>query len=260
MALTLAGYRKLFGELPEGVVLGLDDAITRAKERNSGKAALILKQEKRRLMALERHERLARKTGFRCIAGVDEVGRGPLAGPLVAAAVVFKGQPWIPMLDDSKKLTPQIREALVTLIRMRAQAIGIGVISVEELNVSNVHVASLEAMRRAISTLDVAPDYILVDGLHCVPGHYCRQQTLVRGDSLSLSVAAASIVAKVTRDRQMDEMDLKYPHYGFRHNKGYATVEHRAALRTYGPCPIHRVLFSTVAALKDVQLSLFDDN
>lgn len=258
MPLTLIGYRKLFAELPEGVVVALDDGRTRAKKRESSRAAAIIDRERKRLSALERYERQARRQGFRCIAGVDEVGRGPLAGPLVAAAVVFERQPWIPMLNDSKQLSEEEREALFDLIQARAAAVGLGVISVEELNASNLHVASLQAMQRALGRLHVQPDYVLVDGCYAIPALACKQLPLVKGDALSMSVAAASIVAKVTRDRYMNEMDVRYPQYGFRNNKGYATLEHRDALRSVGPSPIHRILFKTVALARDMQMTLWD--
>jgi ribonuclease HII len=256
--ITLLRWRKVFRDLPE--VVALDDRRVRACRKGDEKAEALVVQEKRRLMRLEAHERRARRLGYATVAGVDEVGRGPLAGPLVAAAVVFEKQPWIPMLDDSKKLSEEERESIFELILGRARAVGIGTITVDELNVSNLHVASLEAMRRALSQLGVAPDFVLVDGCHRVPGLACEQATLIKGDALSISVAAASVVAKVTRDRHMDEMDRLYPDFGFRANKGYATAEHRAALRAVGPSPIHRRLFAPVAeALDNGQLMLWED-
>jgi ribonuclease HII len=246
MSLTLLRYRRLFGEdLP---IVALDDRRLRKWRLQSEEVATYLQREKRRLSQLERHERKARKDGAQVIAGVDEVGRGPLAGPLVAAAVVFEKNPWIPLLDDSKKLSPEEREAIFELIQRRASSWSIGIVSVEELNASNMHRATLQAMSRAVAGLSRTPDCILVDGRHAIPELGCRQQALVKGDSLSLSIAAASVLAKVTRDRHMDEMDALYPHYGFKRHKGYATAEHLAALDRVGPSPIHRRLFSPVAA------------
>lgn len=261
MPLSLLGYRKLFAHLPEGVIVTLDDACARRVRRQGARAAATLDAERKRLQRLALHERRLRKEGFACVAGVDEVGRGPLAGPLVAAAVVFDGQPWIPMIDDSKKLLPEEREALFDIIHQRARAVGVGTITVEELNVSNLHVASLLAMRRALDALAISPDFVLVDGAHKVPELPCAQQSLIKGDALSVSIAAASIVAKVIRDRHMLAMHALYPQYGFDQNKGYATVEHREGLRTHGASPIHRTLFAPVAQVlqRDEQLMLFDD-
>ncbi|MBM3462394.1 MAG: ribonuclease HII [Armatimonadetes bacterium] len=262
MLLSLARYRRLYSEDPAAPVVPLDDRRVRAAAASDERAASMLEAERTRLRAMLRHERKAKRDGFAVVAGVDEVGRGPLAGPLVAAAVIFTANPHIPMLNDSKKLAADEREALVDLIHARAAFLGIGAVTVEELNVSNIHRATLAAMTRALEALGAAPDCVLIDGRHKIPELGCMQRTIVKGDALSQSIAAASIVAKVTRDRHMNEMDAVYPAYGFIRHKGYATEEHREALRSHGPSPIHRRLFAPVrlAAGDDGQLSLWDES
>lgn len=239
--LTLVRLRRSLGEDAVGF---LDDPAW------SGHPDLaeMLERERMRLQSMFVHEDALRAQGCRLVAGVDEVGRGPLAGPVVAAAVVFDAQPWIPLLNDSKALSPQEREILVPLIKARAVAWSVAQVDVEEFTQFNMHQASLEAMRRAIAGLSVAPDAVLVDGCHCVPTLTCPQMSLVKGDGASLSIAAASVVAKVSRDHYMERMDAVYPCYGFQANKGYGTAEHLAALRRVGPSPIHRPTFAPVAA------------
>jgi len=260
MALSLMRYRRLLGDEDAGPVVPLDHSLVRARSREDERFARLIEQEKQRLSAMQRYERRARKLGYGVVAGVDEVGRGPLAGPLVAAAVIFDGNPWIPILNDSKKLDFEEREALHDVIRERARGVGIGVVTVPELNVSNIHRATLLAMTRALQGLGASPQCVLVDGKHKIPDLCCEQWTVVKGDALSISIAAASIVAKVTRDRVMIDMDAAYPAYGFARHKGYSTSEHLDALRREGPSPIHRRLFAPVhAALGgDGQLELFD--
>ncbi|MCA9796703.1 MAG: ribonuclease HII [Candidatus Eremiobacteraeota bacterium] len=179
-------------------------------------------------------------------AGADEVGRGPMAGPLVAAAVAFGERPWIPWLKDSKKLKPEEREELCEWVKSRALAYGVGIVTVEEINDGNLHHLSLEAMRRALSQLPLTLGLVLIDGKFTIPNWPTAQQALVKGDDKSVCIAAASILAKVTRDRMMVELEERYPGYGLAEHKGYATDSHMQALRRLGPSPIHRFSFAPV--------------
>ena len=184
--------------------------------------------------------------GYGRVAGVDEVGLGPWAGPVVAAAVVFPMRTRvIPGIDDSKKLTPARREALAAEIRAAAAGVSLGIVEVSELDALGVHDAGLEAMRRAVERLGPGPDYLLVDARR-VPAVGMGQTSFVRGDAFIYSVAAASIVAKVYRDRLMAEMDGRFPGYGFGQHMGYGTAAHLEALERLGPCEIHRRSFAPV--------------
>lgn len=191
------------------------------------------------------HEEHARRRGFRVVAGVDEAGRGPLAGPVVAAAVVLPEEFELPGLTDSKQLSPGERERLFPLIRSRAVSVGIGVVSARLVDEVNILQATLRGMKKAVGRLKVAPDFLLVDGITPVPLPL-RQQTLKKGDSRSLSVAAASVVAKVVRDRIMNAYDRLYPGYGFARHKGYGSGEHLQAIARLGPSPLHRRTFGGV--------------
>ena len=181
--------------------------------------------------------------GRRVVVGLDEAGRGCLAGPVVAAAVVLPPDAHLPGLDDSKKLSAETREALLPVIQREALAVGIGQCSPAEVDELNVLWAAMEAMRRAAASLPLAPDLFLVDGNREVPGAPCPQETVIKGDTLSLSIAAASVVAKVTRDRIMVTLDAAFPVYGWAGHKGYPTAAHYAALATHGPSPHHRRSF-----------------
>ena len=181
--------------------------------------------------------------GRRVVVGLDEAGRGCLAGPVVAAAVVLPPDAHLPGLDDSKKLSAEAREALLPVIQREALAVGIGQCSPAEVDELNVLWAAMEAMRRAAASLPLAPDLFLVDGNREVPGAPCPQETVIKGDTLSLSIAAASVVAKVTRDRIMVTLDAAFPVYGWAGHKGYPTAAHYAALATHGPSPHHRRSF-----------------
>lgn len=188
------------------------------------------------------------------VAGVDEAGRGPLAGPVVAAAVVFAAgvPPWIrPLLNDSKKLTAAARQTAFDALRAEGRIeVGIAAASVEEIARLNILRASLLAMRRAVLRLPRLPDLALVDG-NQAPDLPCPLECCVGGDASSLSIAAASIVAKVVRDRAMARLAARYPAYGWGANAGYGTAAHRAALRRVGPCRHHRAAFGTVRMLRD---------
>ncbi len=200
------------------------------------------------LVDLWQHERLARAAGYLIIAGVDEVGRGPLAGPVVAACVVLPEGFDLAGINDSKKLTEKQRERAEIRIRAEAIAIGLGIVPPETIDRINILQATREAMRSAFLLLSPAPDYVLIDGLP-VPDFPCLvQKSVISGDSQSVSIAAASIVAKVARDQMMRDYALLYPEYGFAGHKGYGAATHLAALREYGPCPIHRRSFAPVAA------------
>lgn len=192
-----------------------------------------------------RYERLVYSFGFRYIAGVDEAGRGPLAGPVVAAAVVLPKQMSFEGVTDSKKMTEKARvKAFEELIGSEA-FIGIGIASHKEVDKTNVLQAALEAMKRAVLSLPVKADFLLVDGMHPVPLDI-PQKCLIRGDQICRSISAASVIAKVYRDRIMRSYHERYPNYGFDRNKGYGTREHLLAIRRFGPCPIHRLTFKGV--------------
>ncbi|MBT0663212.1 ribonuclease HII [Geobacter pelophilus] len=190
-------------------------------------------------------EARARNRGFLQIAGIDEAGRGPLAGPVVAAAVILPHGLVIPGLDDSKKLTPQKRETLIEQINAKALAVAVGIADHSLIDRINILQATLSAMLQAVSNLQLPPDYLLIDGISKIQTKI-PQQTVKKGDSLSASIAAASIVAKVTRDRLMDDFDRCYPGYGFSGHKGYGCAAHLAAIAELGPCEIHRKTFRGV--------------
>ena len=193
------------------------------------------------------HELSLRDSGIFPVAGIDEAGRGPLAGSVVCAAVIMPLDILLPGLDDSKKLTPRRREALYSEITQNPAIRWTVVhISSEEIDRLNILRATHAGMRRAWEKLDPRPSHVLIDGLP-VPDFPCAQTALVGGDGISLSIAAASVIAKVERDQAMLEYDLLYPEYGFAKHKGYPTAEHFAKLRQHGPCPIHRRSFAPVA-------------
>ena len=176
------------------------------------------------------------------VAGIDEAGRGPLAGPVVAAAVILPKDIFLPFLNDSKKVTEKRRDVLFDEIKQNAIAYGIGIASNTLIDEINILQATYEAMREAINALEKTPDVLLVDAVH-IPDINIRQVGIVKGDAKSVNIAAASILAKVTRDRIMAEYDKIYPEYGFASNKGYGTATHIAALKEVGPCAIHRKSF-----------------
>ena len=189
------------------------------------------------------NETRLREQGYVAVCGVDEAGRGPLAGPVYAAAVILPADCAIEGLNDSKKLSEKKREALFDVIRTQAVAYAVASASVEEIEEHNILQATFLAMNRAIAALAPAADFALVDGNRVPKGLTLPCETLVGGDAKSCSIAAASILAKVSRDRYIREMDAVYPQYGFARHKGYGTKEHIEAIRTFGPCPIHRMSF-----------------
>ena len=186
----------------------------------------------------------------RYIAGTDEVGRGALAGDVIAAAVILDDKKPILGLSDSKKLTSNKRDSLYNVILTQALGVSIGRASVSEIDELNILQASLLAMERAVGSLSILPEYVLVDGIH-LPNWNYKSQAIIKGDQKVASIAAASIVAKVFRDRELVSLDSVYPQFDFRANKGYPTKKHLRALVKYGPCPIHRFSFAPV--LKNVR-------
>ncbi len=198
--------------------------------------------EQQRLEAMLTYEKAAYQNGYTYIAGIDEVGRGPLAGPVVAAAVILPQNHKIPFVNDSKQLSAQKRAVLAEQIKKEALAYAIGIIPNERIDEINILQATYEAMRQALSQLSVQPDFILADAV-TIPKITIPQQSIIKGDAKSLSIAAASILAKVTRDAMMEEMANVYPHYDFASNKGYGSQKHIAGIAQYGLCPIHRRSF-----------------
>ena len=190
-------------------------------------------------------ESIAFKEGYRAVAGVDEVGRGPLAGPVVAAAVILPGELILPGIRDSKKMTEKARIKAFSVINKAAVAIGIGVVPHSYIDEFNILKASLEAMKTAVGNLDTSPDFLLVDGIFEIPVSL-PQRCIKKGDDRSLSISASSVIAKVYRDRIMCSYHELYPEYGFNKNKGYGTAMHLKELKKHGPCPVHRLSFKRV--------------
>ena len=250
-AMTLAQIRAYINSVD-----ALDETSLHALERDVrvGVRALAERERKRRkarareearlerMLALERK---LRARGIEHIAGVDEAGRGPLAGPVVAAAVVLPPDVLISGLNDSKALSEKRRESLFKIIREVALAIGVDEASPEEIDAYNIRNATHRAMCKAIDALGMSPDRVLIDG-NVVPRSPFPEQAIIGGDGASLSIAAASVIAKVTRDRLMIAYDAQYPEYGFASHKGYGSADHLAALQKHGPCPIHRQSFKGV--------------
>ena len=199
-----------------------------------------LKKELERLEAMSVYER--EYAGWGAVCGIDEAGRGPLAGPVVAGAVILPKDEKILYVNDSKKLSEKKREMLYDEIMSRALAVGVGVVGPERIDEINILQATYEAMRMAVAQLKVQPDILLNDAV-TIPDLKVRQVPIVKGDAKSVSIAAASIIAKVTRDRLMREYGQVFPEYEFASNKGYGTKSHIEALKTYGPTPIHRRTF-----------------
>ena len=206
------------------------------------KRVQALEAERSRLQKMRFYEDQYREYGLIC--GIDEVGRGPLAGPVVAGAVILPADCEILYLNDSKKLSPAKREELYEVICREAVGIGLGFVGPERIDEINILQATYEAMRQAIGKLNPQPDVLLNDAV-TIPGMGIRQVPIIKGDAKSVSIAAASIVAKVTRDRLMEEYEKVYPGYGFAANKGYGAASHIEALKKYGPTPIHRRSFLT---------------
>jgi ribonuclease HII len=212
--------------------------------------------ERTRLDAMLNFERVLWRAGIEHIAGVDEVGMGPLAGPVIAAAVVFPPHTELTGIDDSKKLDVEQRVDAERRIRAQATGIAIGRAEVSEIDTVNIYHAGLLAMRRAVEALPMRPQHVLVDA-RSIPGIDVPQNCFDKGDGLDFSIAAASIVAKVHRDRLMDELAREHPEYGFERHKGYCTPEHQDAIRRLGPCAIHRTSFTFIRELRGEYSTLF---
>lgn len=203
-------------------------------------ARLDLEKERARLASLSVYEQ--EYAAFAPIAGIDEAGRGPLAGPVAAAAVILDPSQEILYINDSKKLSEARREMLYDEIMQKSLSVGIGLVSAARIDEINILQATYEAMRKAVAQLSPVPGVLLVDAV-TIPGVDIRQIPIIKGDAKSISIGAASIIAKVTRDRILKEMDRTYPQYGFAQHKGYGTAAHIAAIREFGPCPEHRRSF-----------------
>ena len=211
---------------------------------------VISQAELSRLQAMSLHEKRLSAKGFARIAGIDEAGRGPIAGPVVAAACILPQNSCFEHLNDSKKLTSEMRERLyVEIVSHSETQFGLGIIDVETIDRVNILQATFLAMRQAVAAIGIEPDYLLIDG-NQIPVFQIPNLAIVKGDSHSISIAAASILAKVTRDRMMLEFDLQWPAYGFKKHKGYGTAEHVETIRKYGPCPLHRRSFEPVKSFK----------
>lgn len=231
-----------------------DPLIEQLKQDNRKGIQLLLKRwhhrfehkrkEEEKSEQMTRYERKLHKEGFRLIAGIDEVGRGPLAGPVVAAAVILPVEFKLLGLDDSKKLTEAKREEYYDYIQEHALAIGVGMISPEEIDRYNIYEATKKAMLAAIQGLSTQPEYLLIDAM--VLDTPFPSESIIKGDANSISIAAASVIAKVTRDRLMKKLHHQYPHYHFSKNMGYGTKEHLQALENYGITEIHRKSFEPV--------------
>lgn len=215
------------------------EGVQKLKEK-ANKTIASYEAEVARTEAMKVYEKQYEDLGFIC--GIDEVGRGPLAGPVYAAAVVLPKDSKILYLNDSKKLTAKKREELYDVIMKEAVSVGIGFRSPERIDEINILQATYEAMRDAVGNLSVKPDVLLNDAV-TIPGLPMKQVPIIKGDAKSVSIAAASIIAKVTRDRLMEEYDKKYPGYDFASNKGYGSESHIRALKEIGPCEIHRRSF-----------------
>ena len=247
MAYSLAEIKKILSEcpvdkIPQTIENFRDD--TRAsviKELDKANGRFLKYQEElARTYALSEYER--KYSDYTYICGIDEVGRGPLAGPVVAGAVILPKDCDILYINDSKKLSEKKREELYDIIMEKAVATGIGYASVDRIDEINILQATFEAMREAISKLEVSPDILLNDAV-TIPQVDIKQVPIIKGDAKSISIGAASIIAKVTRDRLMVDYDTVFPEYGFASNKGYGSAQHIEAIKKYGPCPIHRRTF-----------------
>ncbi|TMA09670.1 MAG: ribonuclease HII [Deltaproteobacteria bacterium] len=204
--------------------------------------------ERLRIQNMLNFERLLWKSGVQFVAGVDEVGVGPLAGPVVAAAIVFPPGTELAGIDDSKRLDPERRLKMEGAIRQVTSAVGVGLAEVDEIDRLNIYHAALLAMRRAVEALPLKPEHLLIDA-RIIPEVSIPQSSFYKGDGINFSIAAASIIAKTHRDRLMEELETKYPGYGFAQHKGYGTPEHQNAIRRLGPCPIHRMSFPFIREL-----------
>ena len=218
---------------------GVQDLIAKFERQYAKKAERAAQFDR-----MQKFERAAKQKGYRMIAGIDEVGRGPLAGPVVAAAVILPEGMEDIGLDDSKKLSAKKREEIFEMIKEQAVAIGIGIVDAFTIDKINIYEASKVAMKRAIELLHEQPDYLLIDAMKLDTG--IPEEGIIKGDTKSISIAAASIVAKEVRDQMMKDYEQLYPGYGFAQNAGYGTKAHMEGLKKLGPTPIHRLTFAPV--------------
>ena len=228
-------YEELYRIYEQDERSGVQKILEQARKKEAA-----LEAEKQRTEQMRKYEYQYQHLGYIC--GIDEVGRGPLAGPVVACAVILPANCDILYLNDSKKLTEAKREELYEVILEKAVSVGLGMVSPARIDEINILQATYEAMREAVGKLTVEPQVLLNDAV-TIPGMPMKQVPIIKGDAKSISIAAASIVAKVTRDRMMVEYDKVMPEYGFASNKGYGAAAHIAALKKYGPTPIHRASF-----------------
>ena len=247
--MTIKDIERLFAEGP--VTAELLDACRLDGRKAAG---TILRRyeraqrEKERLLSLYDYERQAWAQGLELVAGVDEAGRGPLAGPVSVAAVILPHELELPHLNDSKKLSPERREELFAEIQEKAIAIGTALVDARTIDRVNIYQATINGMYEAVFSLKPEPQQVLVDAVP-LAALTMPSRSIVKGDAKSASIAVASIIAKVTRDHLMDEYDKEYPEYGFAAHKGYGTAQHMEALRKYGPCPIHRMSFEPLKSM-----------
>lgn len=248
------GTEKKIGDIREELKAALDSELSSfiavyENDERTGVVKIVeqakkrlqkLEEEKARILNLKKYEKQYETYGYVC--GIDEVGRGPLAGPVVACAVILPKDCQILYINDSKKLSAKKREELYDVIMKEAVAVGIGMVSPQRIDEINILQATYEAMRKAIQKLEIKPDILLNDAV-TIPGVDIKQVPIIKGDAKSISIGAASIIAKVTRDRLMEEYDLILPEYDFASNKGYGSQAHIQALKKYGPSPIHRRSF-----------------
>lgn len=247
MADSISEIKKEFNNLKEDEY---NDFIVRYSEDDrSGVISLVKKAAgkiEKYKAEIERTERMLsyekEYSSYMAICGIDEAGRGPLAGPVVAGAVILPAGERILYLNDSKQLSAAKRDELFDVIYEKATAVSVGIVDHERIDEINILQATYEAMRYAVMNLSKKPDILLNDAV-TIPGIDIKQVPIIKGDAKSCSIAAASIIAKVTRDRIMDEMDKQYPEYGFARNKGYGSAQHIEAIRKFGPCTIHRRSF-----------------
>ena len=250
--LSVDEIRKRFVEGAEPISAQILNRLQRDSRQGVRKLCESLKKryererdERLRQDSMRHFERLLWKSGIRDIAGVDEAGVAPLAGPVVAAAVMFPPEIYVDGVDDSKKLDAPTRARLAVEIRAKASGVSVGIATVAEIDQVNIYHASLLAMRRAVEGLPRAPQHVLVDA-RTVPGIAMPQNSFNKGDGINFTIAAASIIAKTARDAMLQELDVRYPGYGFASHKGYPTSEHRKAFMELGPCPEHRMSFPVI--------------
>jgi ribonuclease HII len=240
-------FSRFFAACEQGEERGTPALWWRGAGSEAEEMRKLLKEEEERITELQAPERDLFAMGISSCAGVDEAGRGPLAGPVVAAAASFTRLPRFPFINDSKKLSHQERMTLFSWLGKFCH-LSIGMATHEEIDALNIHRASLLAMARAVEGLPEKPSYILVDGRFTIPGISIPQRAIIKGDSRAFSIASASIAAKVTRDTIMEEYHSRYPQYGFALHRGYPTRDHCIALKTHGLCAIHRKSYGPVRA------------